>query len=306
MLGLQYFSFQEVWSPMFLFATIGVIIGYLYLVGPWRERHFPMEPPVSKGRKLLFISAALLYYLSYEGPLGFLGHIMFSFHMTNMAISYLIVPPMVLFSVPGFLWSKAFSARFWRKLKFLMHPIVTLIMFNMLFSIYHIPVIHDYVMTNFTVHRLYYLVMLIAAFMMWWHVYTPIKDMPQMPHVKRLAYIFANGVLLTPACALIIFSDAPLYAIYNDPEVWVNAMGFCIPGDTSYLLSLTEFQGPQFFNMFTTLEDQQAGGIIMKLIQEVTYGVLLALVFREWFSKEHKQEKVDEQLLRDALAIKHK
>ena len=125
-----------------------------------------------------------------------------------------------------------------------------------------------------------------------------------MSHVKRMAYIFANGVLLTPACALIIFSNEPLYAIYNDPQVWVNAMGFCIPGDTSYLL--TEFGGPQFFNTFTTLEDQQAGGIVMKLIQEVTYGVLLAFVFREWFTREHKQEAVDEQLMRDAMAIKQK
>lgn len=304
MFGLQYFKFQEVWSPMFLFATIGIIIGYLYLVGPWREKHFPQEAPVSLGRKLLFITAAVLYYLAYEGPLALLGHIMFSFHMTNMALSYLIVPPMVLAAVPGFIWKKAFSASFWGKLKFLMHPIVTLILFNMMFSVYHIPVVHDYVMTNFAIHRLYYLVMLIAAFMMWWHVNTPIKEIPHMSHVKRMAYIFANGVLLTPACALIIFSNEPLYAIYNDPQVWVNAMGFCIPGDTSYLL--TQFGGPQFFNTFTTLEDQQAGGIVMKLIQEVTYGVLLTFVFREWFTREHKQEAVDEQLMRDAMAIKQK
>lgn len=304
MLGLQYFSFQAVWSPMFLFATIALIIGYLYVVGPWRERHFPMESPVALGKKLLFITAALLYYLAYEGPLSLLGHIMFSFHMTNMALLYLIVPPMVLASVPGYVWKFAFSASFWRKLKFLMHPIVTLILFNMMFSVYHIPVVHDYVMTNFVIHRLYYLVMLIAAFMMWWHVITPIKGMEQMSHVKRMAYIFANGVLLTPACALIIFSSDPLYAVYNDPQVWVNAMGYCVPGDTSFLIE--QFEGPQFFSSFTTLEDQQAGGIIMKLIQEVTYGVLLAMVFREWFTREHKQEAIDEQLLQDALAIKQK
>lgn len=304
MLGLQYFTFQAVWSPMFLFAMIAVVIGYLYLVGPWRERHFPLEPPVSFGRKLLFITAMILFYLAFEGPLSLLGHIMFSFHMTNMALLYLIAPPMVLVAVPGYVWKRAFSAAFWGKFNFLMHPIVTLILFNMLFSVYHIPVVHDYVMTHFVIHRLYYVVLLIAAFMMWWHVVPPIKEMAKLSHVKRMAYIFANGVLLTPACALIIFSDAPLYAIYNDPQIWVRAMGYCIPGDTSFLLE--KFEGPQFFNSFTVLEDQQAGGIIMKLIQEFTYGVLLAMVFREWFTREHKQEAKDEQLLRDALAIKQK
>jgi len=303
MLGLQYFSFEAVWSPMFLFAIIAIVIGYLYVVGPWREKHFPTEPPVTLGKKLLFITAAAIFYVAYEGPLSLLGHILFSFHMTNMALLYLIAPPLVLASVPGFVWKKAFSASFWSKLKFLMHPIVTLILFNMMFSIYHIPVVHDYIMTNFAVHRLYYVLLLIAAFMMWWHVITPIKGAARLSHVMRMAYIFSNGVLLTPACALIIFSSAPLYAIYNDPQVWVKAMGYCVP-DTSNLLA--DFGGPQFFNSFTVLEDQQAGGIIMKLIQEAAYGVLLALVFREWFTREHKQKDTDEKLLRDALAIKHK
>ncbi|URN92593.1 MAG: cytochrome c oxidase assembly factor CtaG [Candidatus Pristimantibacillus lignocellulolyticus] len=301
MFGLQYFSFQAIWSPMFLFATIAVVIAYLYIIGPWREKHYPMEKKVSGGQIALFISAALLYYITNGGPSSLLGHIMFSFHMVNMSISYLIVPPMVLASVPSFVWKKVFSAPMWQKFKFLMHPIVTLILFNMTFSVYHIPVIHDYVMTHYTVHNIYYVVMLIMAFMMWWHVITPVKEWAKLAHVKKMAYIFANGVLLTPACALIIFTNASLYAIYNDPEVWVQAMGYCVPGDTSFLLE--QFEGPQFFNMFTVIEDQQTGGIIMKLVQEVTYGVLLGFVFRDWFNKEHKQEDLDAKLLKDAMLV---
>lgn len=304
MLGLQYFSFQAVWSPMFLFAMIAVVIGYLYLIGPWREKDYPTEAPVAMSRRLMFIAAVIVFYLAFEGPLSLLGHILFSFHMGNMALLYLIAPPLVLLSVPGFIWKKAFSAAFWSKLKFFMHPIASLILFNMLFSVYHIPVVHDYVMTNFVIHRIYYVLLLIAAFMMWWQVITPIKGTEKLSYVKRMAYIFSNGVLLTPACALIIFSAEPLYAIYNDPQVWVRAMGYCIPGDTSYLL--TEFGGPQYFNRFTVLEDQQAGGIVMKLLQETTFGIVLAMLFREWYNREHKQQANDEKLLRDALAIKHK
>lgn len=300
MFGLQNFTFQAVWSPMFLFGTIAVIIGYLYVVGPWREKHFPMEASATTMQKNIFITAAILYYISNGGPFSLLGHIMFSFHMVNMSISYLIVPPMVLWAVPAFVWKKIFSAPFWKKLRLFMHPIVTLILFNMTFSIYHVPIVHDYVMTHFTVHRIYYIVMLIMAFMMWWHVVSPVKEWTKLTHVKKMAYIFANGVLLTPACALIIFSTNPLYAIYNDPVVWVKAMGYCIPGDTSFLLE--QFEGPQFFSSFTVLEDQQAGGIIMKLIQEVMYGVFLAFVFREWFSREHNQEDMDAKLLEEALS----
>ena len=34
-----------------------------------------------------------------------------------------------------------------------MHPILTLVLFNMLFSLYHVPVVHDYVMTHFLIHQ---------------------------------------------------------------------------------------------------------------------------------------------------------
>ena len=305
MLGLQYFSFQAVWSPMFLFATIAVIIGYYYITGPWQEKHYPMESQLSAGRKSLFVVAALLYYLANEGPLSLLGHISFTFHMVNMSLSYLIAPPLVLLAIPSYIWKLLFSKPFWQKLRFLMNPIFTLVFFNMSFSVYHVPFVHDYVMTNFTVHRLYYLVMLVAAFMMWWHVVHPVKEWKGISHVKKMAYIFANGVLLTPACALIIFAPEPLYAIYNDPDIWVKAMGFCIPGDTSFLLE--QFQGPQYFNAFSIIEDQQLGGIVMKLVQEFTYGLILAYVFRAWFKSEHRdnENETTEQLL-EKLALERR
>lgn len=284
----KYFSFTELWTPMFFFAMVGVVILYFYMIGPWREKHYPGEPTAIGKQKTLFVGAVALVYLCHGGPLNLLGHLMFTFHMVNMSISYLIVPPMILLGIPAFLWRAAFSASFWRKLRFLMHPIITLVLFNMLFSIYHVPMVHDYVMTNFTVHRLYYVVLFITAFMMWWQIACPVPEWNKLTDVKRMAYVFANGVLLTPACALIIFSSGGMYATYNDPEVWATAMGYCMSGDTSYLIS--EFGGPQFFNMMGTTDDQQLGGIVMKLVQELMYGIILAYIFKQWFKREHADD----------------
>lgn len=287
----NYFSFEELWSPMFLFAMAAVVILYFYLIGPWREKHAPLEAAATRWQKTLFVAAAILFYLSHGGPFNLLGHLMFTFHMVNMSISYLIVPPMVLVAVPAFVWRKMFGHAFWRKLRILMHPIVTLVLFNMLFSIYHVPVVHDYVMTNFSVHRLYYAVLLITSFMMWWQIASPVPEWSRLTDVKRMAYVFANGVLLTPACALIIFADTGLYATYSDPQVWATAMGYCIPGDTGYLLS--DFGGPEYFNkMGGIVQDQQLGGIVMKLVQELMYGIILAYIFKQWFKREHTEDEL--------------
>ncbi|MEK3885353.1 cytochrome c oxidase assembly factor CtaG [Paenibacillus sp. PL2-23] len=284
----KYFSFAELWNPMFLFAMIGVVILYYYMIGPWREKHAPGENAATVKQKTLFVSAIAFIYLCHGGPFNLLGHLMFTFHMVNMSISYLIVPPMVLLGIPAFLWRAAFSAPFWRKLRFLMHPVITLLLFNMLFSLYHVPIVHDYVMTNFAVHRVYYAVLFLTAFMMWWQIACPVPEWNRLSDVKRMAYVFANGVLLTPACALIIFSDAGMYATYNDPQVWATAMGYCIPGDTNYLIG--QFGGPEFFNKLGIVDDQQLGGIVMKLVQELMYGIILAYIFKQWFKREHEDE----------------
>lgn len=287
----KYFSFAELWTPMFLFAMIAVVILYFYLIGPWREKHFPTETKATAKQKWLFVGGIFLVYLCHGGPINLLGHLTFTYHMVNMSISYLVVPPMILLGLPAFVWRKVFSTNFWRKFRFLMNPIITLILFNMLFSFYHIPMVHDYVMTNFTVHRLYYVILFITSFMMWWQIACPVPEWSRLTDVKRMAYVFANGVLLTPACALIIFAPEALYATYSDPEVWATAMGYCMPGDTSYLVS--EFGGPQFFNTMSIVEDQQLGGIVMKLVQELMYGVILVYIFKQWFKREHADDLPD-------------
>jgi putative membrane protein len=286
LLGLSYFSFEELWSPMLLFGMIAIGIAYFYAAGPWREKNYPGEAPPNVIQRLLFIFGLALLYLAQGGPLSLLGHLSFTFHMIGMSISYLIVPPMILLGVPSYIWRKLFSARFWSKVSWLMNPLLSLILFNALFSFYHIPQIHDFVMTHFTVHRLYYIAMLIAAFMMWWQIVCPVPEWNRLTGLRKMGYVFANGILLTPACALIIFAGSPMYATYNDPQAWTTAMGYCVAGDPSALLE--RFQGgPAFFSLMKPVEDQQLGGIVMKLVQEVMYGAILAHVFYHWYKQEH-------------------
>jgi putative membrane protein len=211
------------------------------------------------------------------------------FHMVNMSLSYLIVPPLILLGTPAFVWRRLFGAALWRKFRWAANPIFTLLLFNGLFSFYHVPVVHDYIMTHYTVHAVYYAVLLIAAFLMWWHVTSPVPEWNRLTDLRKMGYIFANGLLLTPACALIIFAGEPLYRVYTDPAIWANAMGYCVSGSGEALLELVD--GPSAFTMLGPFEDQQSGGIIMKLVQEVMYGSILAYVFYQWFRKERDAEE---------------
>jgi putative membrane protein len=289
MLGLEYFSFRDLWSPLFMIFMMAIIVLYTFVVGPWRHR-FAGSQSVSFGRQLAFIVAIVLLYLTQGGPLSLLGHLIFTFHMTNMAIAYILVPPMLIYGIPDWLWRRMFQAKFWRLFIFRiwMNPIVSLALFIVLFSFYHLPNNHDWIMTHYAVHTIYYIALLISSIIMWWHVYCPVLEWVRMSPLLVLGYIFMSGLLLTPACVMIIFASEPLFAVYNDPEVWVKAMGYCVSGDPAVMLS--KFDGPAFFNMMSPQDDQQLGGIIMKLLQEFVNALALYSVFTKWYRKERAQE----------------
>lgn len=276
--------------------TMAVIVLYAFIVGPWRN-NFAGGAPVSWARQASFILAMILIYLTQGGPLSFMGHLMFTFHMTNMAIAYMLVPPMLLYGIPDWLWRSMFKQSFWRPLRILMNPIVSLGLFILLFSFYHMPDNHDWIMTHFTVHRLVYIGLFISSMIMWWHIFLPVPEWRRISPLMTLGYIFLGGLLLTPACVMIIFAGKPLFAVYNDPEVWTKAMGYCISGDPSEVLA--QFGGPSFFNMMTPTDDQQLGGIIMKLLQEFLNAWALYVVFMQWYRKERARD--DEPSLEPSL-----
>src|SRR5690554_2636674 len=98
-LGLENFSFNEIFRPLLLLWYVAAAVGYFYLIGPLRHR-FKDSAPVKSKEKFLFLFGLFLLYFSMSGPLNVLSHIMFSAHMLQMAIAFLFVPPLLLLGLP--------------------------------------------------------------------------------------------------------------------------------------------------------------------------------------------------------------
>jgi putative membrane protein len=173
--------------------------------------------------------------------------------------------------------------------RFFTKPLISLVLFNGLFSFYHVPFIFDVVKMNAAYHAIVTTVIFISAFFMWWPVVNKFEQQT-LSGLKKVGYIFADGVLLTPACALIIFADVPLYKTFSDPQAWLNALQLCVPKGTLASLDLT---GPEMFLSMSLLHDQQLGGVLMKIIQEIIYGVMLFFIFMEWYRKEREKEPLE-------------
>jgi len=288
---LENFTFATNWSPILFTFLLGITLLYLYITGPGRSRVTNSEP-VPLNKKIWFVSGMITLYVALGSPFDILGHFMFTFHMISMALAFIVAPPMLLGGMPEWLLAPIGKIPGIHRLKFALNPFVTLVLFNFSFSIYHVPRVLDFVMTNNALHYTYYVWLLITASLMWFPVICPVKAFDTLQGFKKMGYIFANSLGLMPACALIIFAPSPMYGTYTSPELWAIVMSLCIPQGASAASLLEMFPaGAQAIGWMEPLEDQQLGGVIMKLIQEVIYGSILIYVFRQWFRRENPKDR---------------
>jgi putative membrane protein len=294
MLSLEMFGFRALWSPYFFLFLI-VITGIYFYITVYRRKHFDQSEPLKRSEITLFIVSIFLLYITKGGPLDLMGHLMFYAHMIQMAVLYLVIPPLLIVSIPAWVWrpilnNKAVKPFF----NLFTKPLIALILFNGLFSFYHIPLIFDAIKMNMWLHAGYTGILFLFSIFMWWPLVNRLPEYESLNGLKKVGYVFADGVLLTPACALIIFADTPMYATFSDPTAWMQALKLCVPSTT---LSNLNLSGPEVFNSMSLIHDQQLGGVIMKIIQEIVYGVILAQVFFNWYRKEQEDTEINNKLL---------
>lgn len=260
------YGFNELWQPDMMAVTAVIAALYLAIIGPLRHR-FSGAGPVSRKQKAMFFIGLFLFYATLGSPLDLIGHhFLFSAHMLQQSIMYLILPIFILKGLPVWFFRAILNRNSGVKKVFhlLTNPIFAVVLFNMLFSFYHLPLIFNEVMTNHLLHDTFHTILMITAFLMWWPVVCPVPEMNRISGLHKILYIFVAGLLLTPACGLITFANNVIYTAYLD--------------------------APQLFDSLPIRDDQQLGGVIMKLMQEFVYLVMIALVFYDWYNHERKKE----------------
>jgi putative membrane protein len=287
---LGIFGFMALWSPFFILALVFITVVYFLITVKWRDSFKESEKLTSK-EATYFILAMILLYGIKGSPVEIMSTILFSAHMAQMALLYLVVTPLLVMGIPKWVWKAAVELPVVKQVfKFMTKPLISLLSFNIIFSIYHIPLVFDNVRTDATLHGLATVILFLLSLFMWWPLLNPVDDDIDLSGLKRIGYILGSAVLLTPACGLIIFAQNPLYAPYYDPQEFLKALALCVPVNTLEGLTLT---GPELFTDMSTQNDQQLGGVIMKIVQEIVFGVMLFNLFFQWYRKDQeKQEKL--------------
>ena len=294
---ISIFGFQALWSPIMIGVVVFLTILYFLITVKWRP-DFKVSEPLKKKEAAYFLVGIVLLYIVKGSPVDLMAHIMFSFHMVQMALLLLLIPPILMKGIPWWVWKAVIELPAVNKVfPILTKPLLALIVFSGLFSFYHIPLFFDFIKLDEGLHGSYTFILFLSAIFMWWSI-VDIEEVSQRLHgLKKIGYIIGSAVLITPACALIIFTGTPLYDTYTNPDMWLKAMELCVPVSTLAGLSLS---GPELFSNMTPIDDQQLGGILMKIVQEIIYAVFLISIFFKWFKNEQDNaEEITQKALDD-------
>jgi putative membrane protein len=263
---LDLVPFADLWHPWVLAWIILVQVGYLLVVGPMRAG-YEWGRPVSVSTKVCFSLGLWLIYLSEGTPLHLLAeHYLFSAHMVQHIVLTMMMAPLILLGTPDWLIRPLFKwrpiAASWRAL---VHPVVALLIFNLVYSLWHFPLAYETPLMHHWFHMVQHGILVFTALCMWWPICSPLVEFPRMVPGVQMLYLFVMGVMQIAVFAMITFSDTVFYQFYaNAPRIW----------------------------NITPLWDQEIAGAVMKVGGMGVMIVAWSVIFFRWVAAEERRPKL--------------
>jgi putative membrane protein len=204
-----------------------------------------------------FVGALVVLFLALNGPLHNLSDTyLFSAHMAQHLLLTLVFPPLLLYGTPSWVVRPLLRPRWiMSTARVVTRPLVAATLFTAPIVLWHVPAFYEAALRHHNLHILQHLVFLTTAVIMWWPVLSPVPELPRVPYMLQMLYLFLLGIPMSVTGALITLSDRPLYPFYAAaPRVWG----------------------------LSPLDDQQIGGLLMWVLGGSMLWVVMTVVWFRW------------------------
>jgi putative membrane protein len=256
--GTDFFRWQphpEVW--VLVGGVILLSVYALRVVGP---KVVPRGRPVATRQQLawLVVGVGLLWFAS-DWPLHDIAEeYLFSAHMTQHMILTYLVPPVFLLATPEWLARLVLGqGLFKRVFYFLARPVPAALAFNGLLLLTHAPGVVNLSVQNALVHYLLHTGLVTTAFLMWTPVCGPLPEL-RISYPAQMLYLFVVSIVPTVPAGWLTFADGVVYSAYDVPQrLWG----------------------------ITVTSDQQAAGVIMKLVGGSFLWLIITIRFFQWAAR---------------------
>ena len=240
---------------------------YLIGVGPLRER-YRLADSVDSSQVATFTLGVLVVFFSLLSPLHVLSDsYLFSAHMFQHVLLTLVAPPLLLLGTPDWLIRPLLRPNaMFRLARLVTHPVAAFALFNLVFSMWHVPGLYNLSVTNHGVHIGEHILFMAAAVLMWWPLTSNMPELPRLSYPIGMVYLFLLSIAQLIVFAPITFARQPIYQWYVDaPRIWG----------------------------ISPVVDQQLGAIIMKIGGGAIFIVLIIVLFFHWYGREEEKTKAE-------------
>lgn len=228
---------------------------------PYRQRVHPLRP-------ILFLSGLVGLVCLYCGPLQALGNpYLFSARMLQHILLIYAIPCLLLAGIPE--WSLLASYDhhpvFYHYLERLSHPLSACLIFNGVFSAWHLPALYERSLHHPLFHYLAISTLLGTAVLMWLPLINPLRSLqPLLP--RQMFYVIQHMMAQVPLFAILTLSGYALYPSHAlSPRVVLSA----------------------------AYGDQQIGGWMLKILSTFIFSAIFITLLLRWHRTERLRDRIE-------------
>ena len=243
--------------PDVIAVVAGVALFYWWSLTRLRLRLDAPAP--SRRQKGYIVSAVALLWVVSDGPVHDLSEgVSYTLHMAQHLALTFVVPPMLLLGTPE--WLVRWIVRpVMPALRLVTRPVVALALFNAVAALTHWPAIVKLSVESGPAHFAQHSLLVLSALAMFWPVIGPLPELPRLPPLFAMVYLFLQSLLPTVPASWLAFAEHPPYHVYEAfPKLWG----------------------------LTATTDQQLAGAVMKLGGGIILWTGIAVIFFRWVARD--------------------
>lgn len=221
---------------------------------------------MSGGQAAAFIAGCLVLLVALGPPLDDWGdNYLLAAHMTQHLILMLLVAPLWLIGLPAWVLRPLTHNRITDLVgRTLTRPLVAYVIANAAIVLWHMPAFYDAGLRSEPVHIAQHNTFLAVALLMWWPVLGPLPEWPRLPQILQCLYLFLMTIPGGIVGAFITLAEPGLYEAYAAaPRLWGISLA----------------------------TDQELGGLLMWVIENVIYLILITVIFFQWAARADREAR---------------
>ena len=245
----------EVWL-----LVAGLAAAYAYAVRVIGPRVVKVGRPVRRSQLVWFGIGLLLLWGSSDWPVHDVAEERLYFvHMIQHMALTLVMPAAFLLATPEWLARLVIGdGAAYQVLKRLTHPVVATVLFNAAIVLSHWPAVVNQSVENGLLHYGVHVAVVTTALIMWMPVCGPLPEL-RLSLPGQMLYLFAQSIVPTVPAAWLTFADGAVYEVYDHlPRLWGISVA----------------------------DDQQAAGLIMKVVGGFYLWTIITVLFFRWANRE--------------------